>query len=124
MSRFLSPALSAVTPYTPGEQPQDQQCRHAGQAQYPGTEGRKAVQRQTDPGHRLQQTQQCQYPKAAYRAAQQTAQPAVLAGCAAHHTQQADGCRSIGPVSRHESSLSARSRRSSARQRHISAACW
>ena len=25
MSRFLSPALSAVTPYTPGEQPQDQQ---------------------------------------------------------------------------------------------------
>ena len=25
MSRFLSPTLSAVTPYTPGEQPQDQQ---------------------------------------------------------------------------------------------------
>ena len=25
MSRFLSPALSTVTPYTPGEQPQDQQ---------------------------------------------------------------------------------------------------
>ena len=25
MSRFLSPALAAVTPYTPGEQPQDQQ---------------------------------------------------------------------------------------------------
>ena len=25
MSRFLSPALSAVTPYPPGEQPQDQQ---------------------------------------------------------------------------------------------------
>ena len=25
MSRFLSPVLSAVTPYTPGEQPQDQQ---------------------------------------------------------------------------------------------------
>ena len=25
MSRFLSPALEAVTPYTPGEQPQDQQ---------------------------------------------------------------------------------------------------
>ena len=25
MSRFLSPTLEAVTPYTPGEQPQDQQ---------------------------------------------------------------------------------------------------
>ena len=25
MSRFLSPTLAAVTPYTPGEQPQDQQ---------------------------------------------------------------------------------------------------
>ena len=25
MSRFLSPTLSTVTPYTPGEQPQDQQ---------------------------------------------------------------------------------------------------
>ena len=24
MSRFLSPRLAAVTPYTPGEQPQDQ----------------------------------------------------------------------------------------------------
>ena len=25
MSRFLSPRLDTVTPYTPGEQPQDQQ---------------------------------------------------------------------------------------------------
>ena len=25
MSKFLSPTLAAVTPYTPGEQPQDQQ---------------------------------------------------------------------------------------------------
>ena len=25
MSKFLSPRLAAVTPYTPGEQPQDQQ---------------------------------------------------------------------------------------------------
>ena len=67
-----------------------------GRPNTPATEGVKAISGRTDPGNRLQQAQQCQYPQAAYRAAQQTAQPAVLAGCAAHHAQQADDCRRIG----------------------------
>ena len=47
-----------------------------------------------------------------------------LVGGTAQYGDGAHSCEQTGPIFGHGSSPSARSVRSSARQRHISAACW